>query len=227
MSISEKDIKKLWGLAGGLCGFPGCRGDCLVFVDKEAPTVVGDMAHVIAQSTKGPRGSSVPGADAYENLILLCPTHHKLVDKAPNGAFTESMLLDWKAKHEEWVRSRLRAPTFNTRGQLANALLRKVQESHAVWRMYGPESDIAIADPVSNVAGLWTLRKLSTIIPNNRWIINALRDHADKLTADEYAQATLFIEHAEGFEASAYDRRDAVPRFPTQFEEMIRRVAAE
>lgn len=71
MSISEKDIKKLWGLAAGRCSYPGCDENCLPFLDYDDPTIIGEMAHVIAKKPKGPRGQSDGGSDNYENLILL------------------------------------------------------------------------------------------------------------------------------------------------------------
>jgi hypothetical protein len=42
------------------------------------------------------------------------------------------------------------------------------------------------------------------------------------LTPAEYRICADFIEHTAGFEKSAYDRLDEVPRFPKHFEEMIR-----
>lgn len=227
MNISEKDLKKLWGLAAGMCSFPGCRQDCITFVDASDPTILGEMAHVIAQSPQGPRGGATAGADIYENLILLCPTHHRLVDKAPPGHYKESDLLEWKARHEASVRDRLAAPSFSTRKEVAQAILGLLQENHAVWRNYGPESEVARVNPVSNVATLWTFRKLSVIIPNNGRIASALRTYRSLFTSTQFAAAAEFLEHAAGFEASAYDRRDAVPRFPKEFEEMIRDAADE
>lgn len=227
MNISDKDLKKLWGLAAGICSRPGCGQDCIVFVDANDPTVIGEMAHVIAQSPTGPRGKPGGGPDTYENLVLLCPSDHRLVDKAPPGQFTEAVLHRWKEEHEAWVRERLRTPHYRDKKELANALLRLLKQNHGVWKTYGPESDIAQANPVSNAAGIWTLRKLSTIIPNNRRIAAALEAHGGYFTADEYDTVVEFLEHAAGFEASAYERRDSVPRFPQVFQEMIARAAAE
>jgi hypothetical protein len=38
---------------------------------------------------------------------------------------------------------------------------------------------------------------------------------------DEYALCRKFVEHAEGFEANCYSRREGVSRFPQQFREMV------
>ena len=90
-----------------------------------------------------------------------------------------------------------------------------------VWKTYGPESDAAQANPLSNLVHIWSLRKLSTIIPNNRRIVEAIRNNADVFDAEGYKAASAFIEHAEGFEYSCFERVEDVPRFPTSFEEVI------
>ena len=86
MSIKDKDVKTLWGLSAGRCSRPGCDEPCIRFLTDD-PTVIGEMAHVIAKSPDGPRGVSDGGSDTYQNLILLCPTHHTEVDKAAPGTF--------------------------------------------------------------------------------------------------------------------------------------------
>lgn len=50
MSISDKDIRKLWGLAAGKCSFPSCGVDCIPFLNAENPTIIGEMAHIIAKT---------------------------------------------------------------------------------------------------------------------------------------------------------------------------------
>jgi hypothetical protein len=57
MAIKEKDIKRLWGFAAGRCSRPGCDESCIRFLPSD-PTVIGEMAHIIAHSPIGPRGSA-------------------------------------------------------------------------------------------------------------------------------------------------------------------------
>jgi hypothetical protein len=227
MSISEKDIKKLWGLAAGICSFPGCGADCIPFVDSNDPTLIGEMAHVIAKQPLGPRGQPSGGSDDYTNLILLCPTHHRLVDKAPEGTYPKVTILKWKEDHEASVRSWSVVPLFSSKRELCQRILRLLIENHAIWKIYGPESNTALSDPQSNVARLWTLRKLAHILPRNKLIANLVQQNAALFTSAEYALCAEFVEHAAGFESSAYDRKDRVPRFPKQFEEMIHHGAEE
>jgi len=221
MAISEKDIKKLWGLAAGRCSKPGCDAECVKFLGSDL-TVIGEMAHIIAQSPKGPRGMNSGGTDTYENLILLCPTDHSAIDKAPPGTFSTDLLLGWKKAHEDEVASAFRSPSFASMNELRLYLCPILIENKILWRTYGPESHEAAANPFSNLAKIWALRKLSTIVPNNRKIIEAIHRNRDLFRVSEYEIACLFIEHAEGFERNCYDRTEGIPRFPVEFEELVR-----
>jgi hypothetical protein len=46
--------------------------------------------------------------DRYENLILLCKVHHKLVDDQPDK-FTVQILREMKRSHEDWAETKFRA----------------------------------------------------------------------------------------------------------------------
>ena len=106
-SYSKKDIKILWGLAAARCSFPDCRMECILPADADDKTkTIGKIAHIVAHSNTGPRGDpDFPESerDRYDNLILLCPTHHDIVDVKPYK-FDVATLRDWKEKHEQWVR---------------------------------------------------------------------------------------------------------------------------
>jgi hypothetical protein len=72
--------------------------------DSEA--VVGDECHIIGQKPDAARGTvSLDGEDPdeYANLILLCKTHHKLVDDQPEQ-FSADFLRALKNNHEVWVK---------------------------------------------------------------------------------------------------------------------------
>jgi len=100
-----QQIKVLWGIAA-ICARPGC-GTRLVqertAQDPEAP--IGEMAHIAAFSHGGPRhdpAMTPAKIDSAENLILLCPTDHKIVD-AQDSTYTTAELHDWKSKHDAFI----------------------------------------------------------------------------------------------------------------------------
>lgn len=100
MAISDKDRKLLWGRSHNRCAFCGA----LLSVPErpnDRAAIVADEAHIVSAAPNGPR-STVPidyGIDSYENFILLCRTHHKMVDDQPNE-FTVERLLNMKRSHE-------------------------------------------------------------------------------------------------------------------------------
>lgn len=225
MAIPDIDIKKLWGLAAGRCSKPGCGDECVKFLDATNPTIIGEMAHVIAKRPDGPRGIPEGGADSYENLILLCPTHHTEIDKAPEGVFTVEVIHEWKRAHEQQVKDSFRSPRFSNRKDLAMAIKRLLVKSKSAWAQYGPESNEAARNPLSNLHEIWTLRKLDTVVPNNRRIVQMIEFNQELIDINDYSVAAKFVEHAEGFERNCYVRTEGVPRFPIDFEGLIDRYA--
>ena len=78
-SPDTKTIKRLFAVSGNRCAFPDC-GQALV---TESGVILGQICHISAQSGRGPRFGALGQGEihGFANLILLCPTHHVLVDK--------------------------------------------------------------------------------------------------------------------------------------------------
>lgn len=222
MSISDADYKVLWGRAAGHCSNATCRKDLTVLLKSGEAYNLGEMAHIIARSPAGPRGSEAAGTDAYENLILLCPTCHRTVDKAPAGTFTEEILRSWKASHERAIRERGLEKRFESTKDLKDAISKLLSENYLVWREFGPNSAAATTDPGSNLYLFWNMRKLDTIVPNNWQIINLIEANRGLVSGAEYELFLGFKNHARAFEAHQHARLDDYPRFPRAFEEAFR-----
>jgi len=219
--MQEKVIKKLWGLAAGKCSKPGCGYDCIQFLNDD-PTVIGEMAHIIPQSPIGPRGDGVEfGSDDYENLILLCPTHHREIDKASDGIFPEDMIRDWKARHEAEITSRLQGIRFNSKQEFGTYVAKLLMENHSIWSQFGPESDAAQRNPLSSLYEIWELRKIGGIIPNNAAIVHAIELNNVLIDPEDLECFIEFKEHALAFERSSMVRTEDVPRFPNCMKEKV------
>jgi len=96
---TERDIKILFARSLNQCAFPGCIS-CIASLSDE---MVGDICHIKAKSPDGPRydaSQSDAERHAYNNLILLCRNHHKVVDDKP-AKYTVSWLLAAKNAHEQ------------------------------------------------------------------------------------------------------------------------------
>jgi hypothetical protein len=104
--IPLKTHKMLWGRAANVCAFPDCK-KLLVADETETddPSVIGEEAHIVAKKENGPRGISPlteEQRNKYDNLILLCSIHHKIIDDQENE-YTVEKLKSFKKAHEEWV----------------------------------------------------------------------------------------------------------------------------
>lgn len=108
MSITVQSRKILWGRSGNRCAFPGCNQE-LHQADETSSTVIGQECHIEAQSEDGPRFNpalSEKQIDSFENLILMCPIHHRIIDENPEK-YTVAALKKMKAGHEDRVRRAL------------------------------------------------------------------------------------------------------------------------
>lgn len=102
--MQNKDIKILWGRSGNRCAI--CKLELTPDGNKET---LGEMAHIVAKSEDGPRGESELSSrerDKYNNLILLCPTHHTEIDKN-HSDWSVDKLHRIKTEHESWVSEQL------------------------------------------------------------------------------------------------------------------------
>ena len=92
------------------------------------------MAHIVARSADGPRGNRqvvTQEPDSYENLVLLCPTHHVEVDKNPDS-WPVQRLRAMKAAHESWVSNQLGSGGIQVDPIDNSSFLRERQDSWIV-----------------------------------------------------------------------------------------------
>lgn len=93
-------IKKLYSLHGNQCAFPECKQE-LITTDKNIN--VSDICHIEGGEKNSPRYN--PNLDViqlndYENLILMCKTHHKIID-TDVSKYTVEHLKQMKQEHEQ------------------------------------------------------------------------------------------------------------------------------
>lgn len=103
-SVPESTRCMLWGLAGGNCEFSGCNRRLLEHDVTSLQVNLGEAAHVVAFSERGPRGSKnrPKNIHSLENLMLLCPSCHKTIDDREDD-FTRETLEEYKRTHEARV----------------------------------------------------------------------------------------------------------------------------
>lgn len=202
-----------------------CYQELTTLLEQSGETIIGEMAHVIAHKDKGPRGDvKKPAAerDKYENLILLCPTHHTLIDKAP-ADFEVEKLLAMKKQHEEKISALLATGIYENKDDLFRKLRRLSTENHAILMQYGPDSKLAKERPMSDGAFVWAMLRLQKIVPNNRIAVNLLDAHQELLSDKDFETFVAFRTHADAFErwCLGIASRETVERFPPAYQKMI------
>jgi hypothetical protein len=109
LSLTVPTVKVLWARAHNQCAFPNCRQP-LTEESRDASTgvvravAVGEQAHIRSYKPNGPRYDPQYAQEqlhSYENLILLCPTHHAKVDANGGSDFTVTDLTEMKVAHEK------------------------------------------------------------------------------------------------------------------------------
>jgi hypothetical protein len=97
MTIGIKTHKMLWGRAANRCSI--CRieliEDTSNVIDKSN---IGEEHHIITKKDGG--------KDEYENLVLFCRNHHKIVH-SDEIKYPKEKQYEIKKMHEEWVRDKL------------------------------------------------------------------------------------------------------------------------
>lgn len=99
MPLSSATIKRLFAMSGNKCAFP----DCQVRISEEDGTIIGEVCHIEADKPGGPRYNSAQTDEerqAFENLILICANHHKVIDSNPES-YTVTKLIELKTIHEQ------------------------------------------------------------------------------------------------------------------------------
>jgi hypothetical protein len=105
-NLTIATIEELCLSSGNICAFPDCHS---LMYDFERRVKIGEKAQIEAVEKGGPRyDESVTPKDrnSFENLMLMCPNHHTLIDKDPN-TYTVQVLKEIKRRHEESQHKRI------------------------------------------------------------------------------------------------------------------------
>ena len=105
-SIPAKVINQLLVKSVGRCQYRGCNKSLYKDLVTKRNFNQSYIAHIVADEPGGPRGDAARSkllAKDLNNLMLLCDTHHRLVDKIDIAGHPEPLLLEMKKEHEERI----------------------------------------------------------------------------------------------------------------------------
>lgn len=190
---------KLFAISGGYCQRPECNENLFKTFSK-TEIHIAEIAHIISVN-KGARSNEKLSANQkgdFENLILLCPNCHTIIDKAEKD-FPEELIKKWKIEHELRLKSSFGIKKFSSR-KLAREVLEPIFiENKLIFDTYGPETDERF-NPESQMPLIWIKKIREFIIPNNRKIFSIINSNYDLMKPEEKNAFAKFTQHINDFE---------------------------
>jgi hypothetical protein len=215
---------RLFADSGGYCQNPSCPFALFEEIDSKEFHLA-EMAHIVAASDDGPRAdTSLSEAErgAYENLILLCPTCHTRIDKAPD-AFPTAMVLQWKRDHKQRIADLFGVREYPARAQARAVIEPLLVENRAIFDLYGPHNEDSQFNPESDLPPHWKRKLLAKVIPNNRRLLRIVDANRVHLTHEERQTFELFRQHVDDLEARhlGEPRLSSGIQFPPAMEHLL------
>lgn len=199
--ISTDTKLRLFSEAAGYCQRPECLRP-LFPAEMGGNKHIAEKAHVIPHGKTGPRHEEMPAGDfevdSFENLILLCPTCHTIIDKDPGG-YSRGTLLSWKSNHLAALAHKQGIRTYDERGQVRDAIVAAMAENKAIWNEFAPSDGAYFEyDPESEAAKTWTQRMRGVILPNHFRIQAIIKANLQHMTEAERHTFSRYQEHVRG-----------------------------
>ena len=191
---------QLFADSGGYCQNPTCN-IALFQSFGESNFHLAEMAHMIGASNEGPRTSqslNLEEKGMFENLILLCPNCHTKIDKAETE-FPDLLLKTWKAKHSKKIKNLFGIKKFRNRESARSAIKKIMLENKVIFDTVGPLTDERF-NPESENPKKWKEGILSTILPNNRKLLEIIEANYHLLLPEEEITFANFKQHVRDFE---------------------------
>lgn len=225
MSISSRIQKLLYFSSGGFCQNTSCNNELYKLFETGKVGSIEEMAHIIGQSHKGPRGNCdlpITERDEFDNIILLCPSCHRTIDKNPNE-FPVEVLLNWKNNHIDKIKSCFIEPIYITRTDVRRALNKLLMQNNIIFEQYGPYCE-EYTKILTNADEIWRRKAIETIIPNNKRIVKLLDVNDELINDDELLIVEKFKEHAREFEYNqlSNEHNSYAPLFPKEIYDILR-----
>jgi hypothetical protein len=97
VGISDVTIKRLFAVSNNICAFPDCPAPLV-----EGETFVGEVCHIKSASKGHPRYDPIQSEaerHGFDNLLVLCRKHHKIIDTEVDH-YPPEALVEMKKAHE-------------------------------------------------------------------------------------------------------------------------------
>lgn len=149
---SRPTVKHLFAVSGNRCAFKGCKTPV---IDRETRSVLCQICHIKGENNGAARfdeKQTPRDRQAFDNLILMCGKHHKIIDDNP-AKYQAEALFARKAEHEqgnapqeisksdvERLLQTINGNVLNDGSILAPTAQRGGQVAHKIINKYGSKS---------------------------------------------------------------------------------------
>jgi triacylglycerol esterase/lipase EstA (alpha/beta hydrolase family) len=214
---------RLFADSAGHCNKPDCHR--YLFSDQNvADYHIGEMAHIVAASIVGPRANKDVDPEEraeYNNLILLCPSCHTEIDKAPE-VFSIELIQDWKANHKTRIVDAIGIPTFDNRNEARNYVAKILRTNEVIFDKLNPDLSYR-ENPEAEEAVVWKRKMVSQIIPNNQKILLFSEINIHLLDEEELITLEYFRQHVDDLiERHLGNNLGKAGRFPIKMNDILK-----
>lgn len=143
-------VKRLFTMSGNRCAFPDCSTP---IIDPQSGSIVAQVCHIKGEKRTAARFDEKQNPaerHGFDNLILLCGRHHKVIDDDAN-TYTVEILTCMKLGHEKGA-TRMKELDDASANSLANTVSYNItqgsvitttnqsggQNAHSIVNNYGP-----------------------------------------------------------------------------------------
>jgi hypothetical protein len=206
-SPSTLTKNKLFANSAGFCQNPDCN-EPLFKTFTQSEISIAEVAHIISvgKAARSNRNVTAKQKGGYDNLILLCPNCHTIVDKAEED-FPEELIVSWKKQHESRIAEVFGINKFSSRVLAREVVEPLFRENKFIFDQYGPLSQFR-HNPESEVPLIWLRKIRECIIPNNRKIVNLIAKNRELLEESELDTVEQFKQHVDDFESKHLFRQN-------------------
>ena len=193
--IPTNVLRLLYAHSGNCCAFEGCHSP--IFEDDG--TLTGECCHIEAYSPNGPRYNEQQTNEErnrYDNLILMCARHHKIID-SHTDEYTVEKLKILKGTHEKQFTAQQLEAT--------DAMLRQLQmDSNIYW------SSLKMKETMDDTGMKMELgeNNIECLMNDVKELFDSLHDSIDSISeSSERLQDDLRVECAKcGIDYSLFDK---------------------
>jgi len=142
---SRPTVKRLFAVSGNKCAFPECDRP---LVDPSTGSIIGEICHIRGEKPGAKRydpSQTNKERHGFDNLILLCALHHKIIDD-DEQAYTVERLREMKASH----RGTTPVDEATTERFVSNV----VQIAHTITNIIAPRGAVKIAGATTSTS-IW------------------------------------------------------------------------